>query len=139
MSEDQHPPYAAIRAWTTIDLSDPPDLLARDAVKQAALWDATSRGLDDRFTVFFDTARSDADMAVVGREEDLLPLLADVIRRLQHMDYRGRFHADAPTRADAERLYDCYTEGAPNPGNWVLATVEHDPEGCWELPADNAD
>lgn len=111
---DKRPP----RVWSTISVGETPDVLADDAVKQARLWEAVGRDKDSRFRVSFGDTYSDADMSVVGREEDLLPLLAD----LAHRGFR--YHLDTQTAEDADRLDALY--GESEPVDHVFAYVEHD-------------
>lgn len=114
-----------LRAWSTISLSEDPGVVADDAVKQARLWAATGHEGDARFRVEFGVTYSDADMAVVGREENLLPVLTD----LAHQGFR--YHVDARTEADARWLEYVYGEGGSR--EWVFLRVEHDADGDWRL------
>lgn len=123
------PPSRLLRAWATMGLSETPDVVAEDARKQAELWEATSGKPgeeDERFAVSFGATYSDSDMAVVGREGDLLPVLTD----LAHRGFRC--HVDTLTEEHADELYDRL--GEDGSGEYVLAYVEHDPDGDWSLP-----
>lgn len=119
-----------LRVWSTISLSEDPSVVADDAVKQATLWAATGHERDARFRVGFVTTHSDADMTVVGREANLLPLLTDLARR------GFRYHVDARTEADASLLESVYGEGGSR--EWVFLRVEHDPDGDWRLDGEGA-
>lgn len=104
------------------------DVVAEDANKQAALWRVAED--DTAFRVVFGDTWSDADLAVVGREEDLLSVLTDLA-------HRGlRYHVDTRTEADAERLDGVYGEGGS--GDYLMAHVEHDESGDWN-PAGDAE
>ncbi|MDP9488335.1 MAG: hypothetical protein M3Q49_21550 [Actinomycetota bacterium] len=126
-----HPQIRAVRkavlALANPYLEEARQLLdeAEDAVKQARLWEATGQEEDRRFGVAFGTTYSDMDMAVVGREENLLPVLVD----LAHRGFR--YHVDARTEADAGWLDSVYGEEGSR--EWVFLRVEHDEGGDWRL------
>lgn len=117
---------ALIRVWSTISLEEPPDVVAEDAAKQHRLWEATGEERDPRFDTRFGERYSNADLMVVGRERDLLPILVDLAHR------GWRFQVDADTKENADRLDALHGEGGS--GEWVLALVGHDPSGYWSLP-----
>lgn len=118
-------PGRLLRAWATISLSEDPDVLAKDARKQAELWHAAGREEDERLAVSFGEKWSDADMAVVAWEDDLLPVLTDLAHR------GWRYHVDARTEEHADVLDAAH--GEDGSGERLLAHVEHDPDGDWCL------
>lgn len=130
--------YAMIRLLTTLDFDGEPHVVHREALKMNALWEATDRGKDPRFAVLFGRTHSDYDMQVLGSEDDLMPAVADIVSDLvmadEAVDSDARFHADAPTDADAQRLWEAYGEPARHLQRWLLSAVEDDPSGIWQLP-----
>lgn len=126
-----------IRVWSTVSLAESPDVVADDARRQAILWRATEA--DGRFGVSFGEELSDSDLHVVGREEDLLPVLRGLLRedRLLDPPRPPRYGADAPTAEDAERLLRSHGEGGE--GDWLFTNVEGTPGGDWTVPPGRAD
>lgn len=118
-----------LRVWSTLTLEDTPDNVAADALKQARLWEAVGSGEDARFGVTSGSTYSDSDLTVLGREEDLLPVLTDLA-------YRGyRFHVDTRTEEDADRLAALHGEGGSR--GYLLARVEHDTSGNWSMNSES--
>lgn len=67
---------------------------------------------------------------VIASKTDLLTVLAGPVRELGP---GCRYHVDAQSAPDADRLHHCYTEQSTG-GSRGIAPAANKPEGPWPVP-----